>query len=141
LVRKEALMRIEVRSANVPVSESLRRHVLRKLDFALRRYETRVERLVVRLADLNGPRGGVDKRCRILARLASGSVVVEATDGDAYVAVSQAALRLDERVAREIERRRGRSLTRRRGPRRRWLAAVDVAAAHEGPAREGPARP
>ncbi len=68
-----------------------------------------VVRIVVRLVDLNGPKGGVDKRCRIAAELSARvpGVLVEATDADAYVAVSQAAARLDERVTRALARRKG----------------------------------
>jgi putative sigma-54 modulation protein len=100
-------MRIDLRSSNVPISEALREHILRKLDFAIRRFARHVDRVVVRLVDVNGPRGGPDKRCRIIAHLApTGSVIVEAMDADAYAAASQAATRLDERVARALARQR-----------------------------------
>jgi putative sigma-54 modulation protein len=100
-------MNIEVRASNVQISEALASHIERKIDFALRRFAGRVERVVVRLVDLNGPKGGPDKRCKMAARLSAPapSVIVEAIDGDAYAAVSQAASRLDERVARTLARR------------------------------------
>lgn len=106
---------IELRSSNVPVSVALRAHVSRRLDFAVRRFAHRIARIVVRLVDVNGPKGGPDKRCRIVATLAPDrEIVVEATDADAYAAVSQAAIRLDERVARALARRRSRPLAQRR---------------------------
>lgn len=97
-------MRIEVRSSNVPMSESLEGHVWRKVELASRRFEDRIERVVVRLTDLNGPKGGPDKRCRIAARLwtSAPGIVVEAIDEDAYVAVSQATARLHEKIARVL---------------------------------------
>ena len=105
---------IDLRSPNLPISVALREHVVRRLDFALRRFSHRIDRIVVRIVDVNGPRGGPDKRCRIVAHLERAQVVlVEATDSDAYVAVSQAAIRLDERVSRALTRR-GRALARRR---------------------------
>jgi putative sigma-54 modulation protein len=112
---------IDLRSSNLPISEALREHIERKLDFAIRRFAGRVTRVVVRLVDVNGPRGGPDKRCRIIAHLSpTGSISVEATDGDAYAAASQAAARLDEQVARALERRRPRHVrTLRRGARLR----------------------
>ena len=101
------MMILDLRSSNLSISEALREHIVRRLDFALRRFASRVHRVVVRLVDVNGPRGGLDKRCRIIAHLSpSGSVIVEATDADVYVAASQAAIRLDERIARALERRR-----------------------------------
>ncbi|MBX3193073.1 MAG: HPF/RaiA family ribosome-associated protein [Labilithrix sp.] len=103
-------MKLEVRSSNVPISEALHAHIARRFDFALRRLAGRVDRALVRLVDLNGPKGGPDKRCRIEARLSSArSVIVEATDADAYVAVSQATARLEERVARALTRQRSRA--------------------------------
>lgn len=122
-------MKIELRSSNMPISDAMREHVGRRIDFAVRRFARHIERIVVRLADVNGPKGGPDKRCRIIARFAPrGSVIVEATDADAYVAASQAAIRLDERVSRALLRRRTRPVSSlRRGQRRernrepRWL--------------------
>ena len=104
----------DLRSPNLPISVALREHVARRLDFAIRRFSHRVERVIVRIVDVNGPKGGPDKRCRIIARLEGADVVlVEATDADAYVAVSQATLRLEERVSRALTRRRPRALARR----------------------------
>ena len=104
-------MRIEVRVSNVPISESLALHIQRKLEFALRRHVARFDVVTVRVVDLNGPKGGLDKRCTMTARLASPveNLIAEATDADAYVAVSQAAARLETRAQRVIDRR----LTRR----------------------------
>jgi putative sigma-54 modulation protein len=109
-------MRIEARTSNVPISEALHMHISRKLDFALRRFENRTVRVVLRLVDLNGPKGGPDKRCRVAARLSTGpTVIAEATDADAYVAVTHAAARLHDKIARALGRRRhwSRSETRR----------------------------
>lgn len=109
-------MRLELRSSNIALTEPMRNHVARRLAFALRRFAHRVERVTVRLVDINGPKGGPDKRCRIVVRLSPAeSVIVEATDSDAYAAVSQAALRLDEAVARTVSKRRPRPLFVRRG--------------------------
>ena len=41
-----------------------------RLRFALGRFADRVRSLTVRLSDINGPRGGRDKRCTIAVRLA-----------------------------------------------------------------------
>lgn len=101
------MMTIDLRSSRVEISDALRDHIERRVDFAVRRFAARIRRIVVRLVDLNGPRGGPDKRCRIIAFLEEeGSVIVEATDADAYAAASQAAGRLDERVRRALAKRR-----------------------------------
>jgi len=60
----------------------------------------------VRLSDINGPRGGLDKRCGIEIRLKGASAVaIEDTEADLYVAIDRAAERagrtLDRRLARQ----------------------------------------
>lgn len=116
---------IDLRSSHLPISVALREHVTRRLHFAVGRFGHRLERVVVRLVEVSGPSGGPDKRCRILARLSPAqSVVVEATDSDAYAAVSQAAIRLDERVARALTKKGARRLAERR---------IDLAPREPGP--------
>ena len=52
----------------------------RRLDFALGRFGGRISQVTVGLEDLNGPRGGADKRCRLAVRLVpSGKVTIEET--------------------------------------------------------------
>lgn len=112
-------MRIEVRGSNFPMSEALEGHVCRKVELASRRFADRIESVVVRLVDLNGPKGGRDKRCRIAARLSISAprIVVEAIDPDPYLAVTQAAARLDEMITRVVARTRRRAAT---GSERYW---------------------
>jgi ribosomal subunit interface protein len=129
---------IDLRSSNVPISVALREHVARRLDFAVRRFAHRIERVTVRIVDINGPRGGCDKRCRIVARLSpTRTILVEAMDSDAYVAVSQATTRLEERVSRALTRRRPSTLAARRIARTNADAVAAAAAApDEGGANE-----
>jgi putative sigma-54 modulation protein len=97
------IMNLEFRTSNLQSSSPLEAHVVRKLDFALRRFSDRVERVLVRLVDINGPRGGSDKRCRIAASLSGApSVIVEATHANAYVAITHATARLHTQVARMV---------------------------------------
>lgn len=101
-------MKLELRIANLQSSTPLEAHVVRKLDFAVRRFAHRVERVLVRLVDVNGPRGGADERCRIAASLSLGapSVIVEATHENAYVAITHAAARLSAQIAKAIAKHR-----------------------------------
>ena len=100
-------MRIHVRSRRFELTDALRAHAERRLLFALGRFGRRVQSVMLRMDDVNGPRGGADQRCQIVARLAPwGDVRVEELDGDLYAAIDRAADRLDRAVAREAERRR-----------------------------------
>ena len=98
-------MDIVVRTNDLELSEALSAHIARKVDFAIKRYYDQVGRIVVRLTDLNGPRGGIDKRCTIVLSLrAGGTIVVSGESDDAYAAVSSAASRLDAQIARRLRR-------------------------------------
>lgn len=98
-------MRLEIRFLHIDPSEALREHIERRLGFALRRFGDRFRSATVRVVDLNGPRGGVDKECRItLQALRGGRVVVRARAGDAYDAVTRAVACLDEACGRLFAR-------------------------------------
>ena len=72
-----------------------------------------VNRVVVRLSDINGPRGGADKRCHIQVVLAGiPDVVVEDTEVDLYTAIDRAT----DRARRTVFRRVDRQLTLLRQP-------------------------
>lgn len=102
-------MRIDIRPLNDPITESDRRFIERRLQFALGRFGGRVQRVLVRLEDLNGPRGGLDQRCHIEARVARhGVLVVDVRDTELEPAVSRAADRIGRRVRDELNARRAR---------------------------------
>jgi ribosomal subunit interface protein len=118
-------MNIETRSSNVSLSEALHEHILRKLERVLRHFATRIDGVVVRLTDINGPRGGTDKRCRILVRrTGQSSLLVEAVSESPYDAVSHAVARLDERFDRSVTRGRVARQSLRRSVRRRAPSPV-----------------
>ena len=82
-------------------------HVERRLRFALTRFSSRIGRVNVFLADQNGPRGGIDKTCRIVVRLLDGGdVVAEVSDVAWEVAVDRATTRIGHSTGRELARRR-----------------------------------
>jgi len=64
----------------------------------------------IHLLDVNGPqRGGVDKRCGVELRFTrGGTVVLEETDSDLYVAIDKAAGRSKQALLKRIERFRSR---------------------------------
>jgi putative sigma-54 modulation protein len=79
----------------------------RRLQFALGRFGERVGRVDVHLYDVNGPRGGIDKCCRLVARLpGQEAVVVEETDSNINALIDRAAQRLGEAVRRRLDRTR-----------------------------------
>jgi len=106
-------MQLEIRSQGLEIDQGLRGSIERRFRFVLGRFGTRIGRVMVYLADVNGPRGGLDKRCRIVVRLLrAGQVFVEDTDSDLGAVVDRATDRLGLSVRRELERRRERGSRR-----------------------------
>jgi ribosome-associated translation inhibitor RaiA len=104
-------MKLDIRCRGTQKNETLVQHVQRKLAFALGRFDRRVRRVVVRLEDVNGPRGGVDKVCRVEAVSEFGVHVVEARDVQPFAAVDRALEMIERAVARSL--RKTRDLTTR----------------------------
>ena len=96
-------MRILIRMP-AGLSPSLAPLARRRLEFALGRFSARVRSVTVRVADLNGPRGGVDKHCLVAIRLTSPArlIVIEDTDAEAEIAIGRAADRAARVVARAL---------------------------------------
>jgi len=100
-------MKLQIVARNLELTDAQREIVERRLGFALGRFGARIRRVEVLLTDVNGPRGGVDTMCQVVARIAPrGKVRAEVTDVGVEVAVSRAAERISRRVSTELERRR-----------------------------------
>ncbi len=99
-------MRILLKSLGFNVEESFRQHVARRLQAALSHWTDRLGRVVVRLVDANGPRGGLDKTCSVHLEVLRGEpVVVTAVSSDYYSAVDLAIRRAGRLASRTFERR------------------------------------
>lgn len=100
-------MHVEIQSQGFDLTGGLKDYTARRLAFGLGRSARHIVRVCVQLADINGPRGGIDKRCRIRVRLEpSREVVVEDTQSDMYTAIDRAAERAGRSVARSLRHRR-----------------------------------
>ena len=100
-------MKIQLRYQGFPTSAGLTEYTTRKIHRHLSRFGPRIHRVEGRLCDINGPRGGRDKRCRFAATGPGiGTVRVEELHQDFYAAVDQALGRLAQTVGRSIERAR-----------------------------------
>ncbi|TRZ70667.1 MAG: HPF/RaiA family ribosome-associated protein [Rhodocyclaceae bacterium] len=100
-------MRIDIQASGFNLTDGLREHTERRLHYALSWASDDLRKVVVRLSDINGPRGGNDKRCRIQIPFSGGAdVVIEDTEADLYVAIDRAADRTERAVVRRMERMR-----------------------------------
>lgn len=110
-------MQLVIRATNVPVSDPIRAHVATRVLSAAKRFGRRLARVTVVLEDENGPRGGIDKACRIEAGLsgAGAPVVITERSDDLYGAIDRATSRLKRTLARRAEERTSRVRKARRG--------------------------
>ncbi len=98
-------MKIDIRCLSFETSEALKTHTERRIHFLLSRFGTDIGTVHVRLSDVNGPRGGLDKRCHVtLHGPRLGSVVVDELSADAYASVNYALHRAARVVSRELDR-------------------------------------
>ena len=97
-------MRVEFRSRGIVTSEKLRQHAVRRIHFALSRFGRAISSVVVRVGDINGPRGGADKRCYVIVRgPALRSLCVEDLSADPYVAIDLAVERAARTAGRALD--------------------------------------
>jgi CBS domain-containing protein len=84
-----------------------RSYIRRKLGLKLGKFATSIQRVSVRLEDVNGPRAGVDQICRIKVVLHGlPSVVVERQDAVLEAAIDIALVKVERAVRRVVQRRR-----------------------------------
>ncbi|HYW79742.1 MAG TPA: HPF/RaiA family ribosome-associated protein [Thermoguttaceae bacterium] len=116
-------MRFTISGDRVQMTTGLREHIDRRLCFSLGRFDTAIDKVSVRVGDINGPRGGIDKRCRIVVALrAPGGhpITVDGNDEDLHAAVARASKRAGQATgpgkpfARDVDRKRCRKTYQRR---------------------------
>jgi ribosome-associated translation inhibitor RaiA len=101
------LMPAHVRVTGVRLDDEHREYVRRKLGAKLAKFSRAIERVTVRVSDMNGPRGGVDQVCRVKVVLTGlPSVLVERRSTDARVAIDSAIRGIEQAVRRAVDRRR-----------------------------------
>jgi putative sigma-54 modulation protein len=121
-------MEIEIQTRGFAVTDALRAHVAKRIEAALEPFKRHVRRVVARLGDENGPRGGFDKTCRIGVSVGGAPDVFAAdTRPDLYTAVDCAADRLALALARRLKLKR--NLRRHSGA--RSVVAVKPGVRHE----------
>lgn len=96
-------MLVHIQSRHFLLSEALRKYVKSKVQVMLGRYETKIARVDVSLFDINGPKGGEDKCCKIIVRVnGASSVVVQETAEDLYDAINTCTRRGRRAVKRQL---------------------------------------
>lgn len=91
-----------------PKASDLRDLTERRVRFVLRRLGSLVPRAEVQMSDVNGPRGGIDKRCQVeLKTDGAGTVVVASVAKDWRTALDHALARATRFLMRLLSRDHG----------------------------------
>lgn len=106
------MMKVEIRFRGLESSVALAEHTARQVQFHLGQFADQITSVLVRIADINGPKGGLDKRCQVTVRGPRvGSTTLNDLSGDPYSATNSAIERVGQTMGRRLEQLR--STTRR----------------------------
>jgi CBS domain-containing protein len=102
-----------IRMAGVELNQDERAYIRQSLGMKLGKYATSIERVSVRVKDVNGPRGGVDQVCRIKVVLSGlPSVVFQSQAASLKDAINGALTGVERAVRRRVQRRRMKPIKR-----------------------------
>uniref|UniRef100_A0ABX1N726 HPF/RaiA family ribosome-associated protein n=1 Tax=Aromatoleum buckelii TaxID=200254 RepID=A0ABX1N726_9RHOO len=100
-------MRIDLQCSGLEAPSGLRDYVARRMRFAIGRFRDQIQWARIKVADVNGPRGGADKRCVVQLRLRNcPDVIFSVTGTDARPVVDLAAERVSQVLVRRLARLR-----------------------------------
>jgi putative sigma-54 modulation protein len=100
-------MRIEIHSSSFRLTDELRAFVERRIHFAFNWNHLRLQKITLRLDDINGPKHGIDKSCSIqIPMLYTNPIVIKEVQSDLYVAIDRAIERAAQTLSRKISRNR-----------------------------------
>ncbi|MGF1582420.1 MAG: HPF/RaiA family ribosome-associated protein [Gemmataceae bacterium] len=100
-------MHVEIRRQGLELFPRHKHFLTDKVHNVLRNFQNHVHRVSAFLSDINGPKGGINKRCRMLVHLKSeGTVVVQHTGESITSAIGGALDRLGQAIRRKLFRKR-----------------------------------
>ncbi|PCI70928.1 MAG: 30S ribosomal protein S30 [Piscirickettsiaceae bacterium] len=107
-------MNIKLQARSFSLTSSLENYTKCRLVLALSSFEERFHSITVRLSDINGPRGGKDKRCQLqIVMDGAPNIIAEETQENMYSAISKAIAKATKNVKRQFERRTSRLMLSR----------------------------
>jgi putative sigma-54 modulation protein len=99
-------MQTQILCRGFKLTQAIRRHTEKRLMSAISFAEHHIGHITVRLSDINGPRGGEDKRCQLVLKMKGmPSVVIEDIETNLYAAIDHASERAGQVISRLIHRR------------------------------------
>ncbi|NOJ97821.1 ribosome-associated translation inhibitor RaiA [Corallococcus sp. CA049B] len=101
-------MKVQLRGVHLGLTDNLKQYVDTHLVAHIERFaEDEASEIEIALVDINGPKGGVDKECRVTVRMPGmESVHVTETSETLFQAIDATRDRLEKAIKRAVERRR-----------------------------------
>lgn len=107
-------MQIDIQTHNFPLTDALRMYINRRLSFSLSARNHRIQRIMLWLSDVNGPKGGVDKCCQIKVVIPKmADIVIDDTKVNLYTAIDRAIHRASRTIERKLARHRDKARSSR----------------------------
>ena len=98
-------MKIDIQALNFDLSDSILGCIKDRLNFTLSSRFDQIKSISIKVDDINGPRGGLDKRCQVrIAMPRLKDVIIEDIQADLYVAIFRATDRASRTVKRRLNR-------------------------------------
>lgn len=106
--KRQLPMLVQIHARDFALSEALDNYTDSKIRVALGLFREKIRRVDVFLTDVNGPKGGEDKNCKIIVKLDrhNADIVAHETAPDMYDAINTCSHRVKRTVARQCERDR-----------------------------------
>ena len=90
-------------SSSLEWNAELRDHLERRLLFALSRFDPKISKVNIYIADHDGPRGGIEKSCQIIVQmLGFSNLVVKTVDDEWLACIDRATARMGQNVQRAL---------------------------------------
>lgn len=99
-------MKLIVNARHIKTSNEIHAHIDRRIAFAFSRSRKHVRTVLVKLTDINGPRGGIDKQCKVVVRLYSRpSIVIVERQADIHHAIDRCITRASRNLMQQLKRK------------------------------------
>ena len=100
-------MKIDVNIHQAGSDKKIYQQVVRRVRLALSRFGASINSITIHLTDINGFKGGADKKCVVTVRLLSaGDVIVQGYSSDCFLALNHCLSRAGRTISRRIEQKR-----------------------------------
>ncbi len=107
-------MQVEVAFSGIDSPNMIRYHFVDRVQRSFEKFRKHVQTIRVHVEDVNGPKGGIDKQCRLVLQLRSiPQIVIQDRDSSLCNLLDRVTDRATHSLSRKIDRLRSRKFTTR----------------------------